>query len=95
MLIVRQDGEVAMNIDNISCIEVDRMCPVDLIATVPRQFAKSLHYGHERDEFFHRFYLGTFSSEKYAKAVLNTLVAAYERGAKVFRIPEMEREQKC
>lgn len=95
MLIVRQDGDVVMNIDNISCIEVNRMCPVDLVAIVPRQFAKSLHYEHERDEYFHRFYLGTFSSEKYAKAVLNTLVEAYERGARVFYIPAREREKKC
>ena len=95
MLIVRQDGKVVMNIDNISYIEIDPLCPVCLTAVVPRQFEKGFHYEHEHDEYFHRFYLGTFSSEKYAKAVLNTLVAAYERGARVFRIPAREREKKC
>lgn len=92
MLIVRQDGKVVMNLDSISCIEIDSLCPICLTAVVPRQFEKGLHYEHECDESFHRFYLGTFRNDAHAREVLNDLVSAYERGAKVFRIPKQESE---
>lgn len=95
MLIVRQDGKVVMNLDSISCIEIDPLCPICLTAVVPRQFEKGLHYEHECDESFHRFYLGTFMCNAHAKKVLNDLVTAYENHKKVFRIPKQECEQKC
>ena len=86
MLIVRQKGGVVMNLDNISCIEVNRICPVDLTARVQRNFREETLL--DKDRSFFSFYLGTFSSKERTKEVLNELVDAYERGAKVFRVPD-------
>ena len=90
MLIVRQDRKVVMNIDNISCIEINRACPVDLIASVPRNLVKGEKYpsSMSNNEDFHRFYLGTFHTAEKAQKILMELVVAYEKGAKVFYMPE-------
>lgn len=85
MLIVRQKGGVVMNLDNISCIEVNRICPVDLTARIQRNFREETL---GKDKSFFSFYLGTFSSNERTKEVLNELVDAYECGAKVFRVPD-------
>ena len=89
MLIVRQDRKVVMNIDNISCIEINRACPVDIIACIPRNLVKGERYpGAVNNEDFHRFYLGTFNTAEKAQKILMELVVAYEKGAKVFYMPE-------
>ena len=89
MLIVRQNGNVVMNLNNISCIEINKVCPVDLIAAVSRNLVKGERYpGMANNDDFHRFFLGTFESKERTKKVLSDLIDAYERGAKVFRIPE-------
>ena len=89
MLIVRQGRNVVMNLDNISCIEVNKSCPVDLTARIQRSFQKETLTGsYNYNDSFFSFYLGSFSSKERTKEVLNELVDAYERGAKVFRVPD-------
>lgn len=79
MIIVRQDGAAAINMDAIACVELSNSVDGDLIL---------------RSSVDSRVrYLGSFKQKDAAQQALNDLIAAYDRGENVFRVPQPKGEQ--
>lgn len=95
MLIVKAHGKVALNLDHVMNIEIPTYCKCDIVARVPSYYvSKEYENFNEMGNLqlfnpkFHILHLATLDSEENAKKVFADLIDAYERGAKVFRIPQ-------
>lgn len=88
MLIVTSRGDRAVVLDNASCIEIDPRAGIDLVVVYRRNFKKAHPLSPNfRDTELDVYWLGTFPSTVAAQRAFDDLIDAYERGAKVYRIP--------
>lgn len=91
MLIVTSRGNRAVVLDNVSCIEIDPYTGIDLIVVYRRNFRKEHPISpHHRDTELDIYWLGTFPCNAAAQRAFDDLIDAYERGAKVYRIPPFD-----